>query len=166
MAVANGAAREVSGARGGEAVAARTWTAWGGPDRPRVPVRRNAGKLEISYSSCEFSSLDIHRSSLATVLARLAAAPVVLLLGARQVGKTTLARAVGATWDGPVHHLDLEDPADAVRLTESGLALRPLKGLVVLDEVQRMPELFALLRVLADRRPLPRKALCPAYTLS
>jgi predicted AAA+ superfamily ATPase len=74
---------------------------------------------------------------------------VVALLGARQVGKTTLARELAteanATW------FDLESPRDRARLAEPELVLEGLTGLVVLDEVQRMPEIFQLLRVLVDR---------------
>jgi len=88
---------------------------------------------------------------------RLQDAPVVAILGARQVGKTTLARQVAAAWQEPVHYFDLEDPADRARLSEPGLALRPLRGLVVLDEIQRLPSLFELLRVLADRTQSPAR---------
>ncbi len=56
---------------------------------------------------------------------------------------------------GPAHFFDLEDPVSLARLAAPMSALQPLKGLVVLHEVQRMPELFPLLRVLADRKPLP-----------
>jgi uncharacterized protein len=81
--------------------------------------------------------------------------PVVALIGARQVGKTTLARQVvsGARLSATV--FDLEDPGDASRLAEPMLALRSLTGLVVIDEVQRRPELFQVLRVLADRPSRP-----------
>ncbi len=81
--------------------------------------------------------------------------PVVALIGARQVGKTTLARQVvtGARLSATV--FDLEDPGDASRLAEPMLALRSLTGLVVIDEVQRRPELFQILRVLADRPKRP-----------
>jgi len=82
---------------------------------------------------------------------------VVALLGPRQSGKTTLARSFVA--DGSLNYFDLEDPTSLARLTEPELALRPLKGLVVIDEIQRRPELFPLLRVLADRRPLPARFL-------
>ena len=82
---------------------------------------------------------------------------VVALLGPRQCGKTTLAREFVAP-DSP-NYFDLEDPASLARLAEPDTALRPLKGLVVIDEVQRRPELFPLLRVLADRRPLPARFL-------
>jgi predicted AAA+ superfamily ATPase len=73
---------------------------------------------------------------------------VVGLLGARQVGKSTLARQLE-----PEHFYDLEDPRELARLSDPIAELEPLKGLVVLDEIQRRPELFPVLRVLADRRP-------------
>ena len=80
--------------------------------------------------------------------------PVVGVLGARQVGKTTLARTlVRHHWPG-ANLFDLEDARDVARLTDPLLALEPLTGLTVLDEIQRRPELFPTLRVLADR---PRK---------
>ena len=82
---------------------------------------------------------------------------VVALLGPRQCGKTTLAREFVAP--ASPNYFDLEDPASLARLAEPDTALRPLKGLVVIDEVQRRPELFPLLRVLADRRPLPARFL-------
>jgi uncharacterized protein len=73
------------------------------------------------------------------------------ILGARQVGKTTLARQFAGSFDGPVSRFDLEDPDDLARLAEPGLALDALDGLVILDEVQRRPDLFPVLRVLVDR---------------
>ena len=79
--------------------------------------------------------------------------PVVVLLGARQVGKTTLALQILEQFEGPSERFDLEDPADLSRLTDPRLALGDLRGLVVLDEVQRQPDLFPVLRVLADRKP-------------
>ncbi len=84
--------------------------------------------------------------------------PVVALLGARQVGKTTLARKLAAR-RLDVSHFDLEDPRDLARLDEPTLALEPLRGLVVIDEVQNRPDLFPILRVLADRSPLPARFL-------
>lgn len=77
--------------------------------------------------------------------------PIVAILGARQVGKTTIARAFGERWDGSVTHLDLESAADVALLDDPALALGPLQGLVILDEIQRRPELFPALRVLVDR---------------
>jgi uncharacterized protein len=77
--------------------------------------------------------------------------PVVGILGARQVGKTTLAHQLAARYDGPVTFFDFEDPTDLARMAEPMLALRDLRGLIVMDEVQRRPDLFPVLRVLADR---------------
>lgn len=77
--------------------------------------------------------------------------PIVGILGARQVGKTTLARKLVADRDEPMTYFDLENPEDLVRLTEPMQALKPLRGWVVIDEIQRHPELFPILRVLADR---------------
>jgi uncharacterized protein len=95
------------------------------------------------------------------VLARLEAAlrrsPVVVLAGPRQCGKTTLARKLVPP--GSASYFDLEDPVALARLDEPATALSPLRGLVVLDEVQRRPELFPYLRVLVDRRPLPARFL-------
>ena len=95
----------------------------------------------------------------ATVQRLLRENPVVTILGARQVGKTTLARQVATARRGDVERFDLEDPADVARLGDARLALAPLRGLVVLDEIQRRPDLFPLLRVLADRRPRPARFL-------
>lgn len=82
---------------------------------------------------------------------------IVALLGPRQSGKTTLARQLVAA--DALNYFDLEDPQGLARLTEPDTALRPLRGLVVIDEIQRRPDLFALLRVLADRKPLPARFL-------
>lgn len=82
---------------------------------------------------------------------------VVALIGPRQVGKTTLARRLVDSHSR--NYFDLEDSDQLARLDEPKTALEPLKGLVVIDEVQRKPELFALLRVLADRRPVPARFL-------
>ena len=85
--------------------------------------------------------------------------PVVALLGARQVGKTTLANALMRGWNGETARFDLEDPRDLGQLGEPMLALEPLRGLIVIDEVQLRPELFSVLRVLADRSPSPARFL-------
>ncbi len=91
------------------------------------------------------------------VRAALRRARVVALLGPRQCGKTTLARQFVPA--DSLNYFDLEDPQSLARLSEPDLALRRLKGLVVIDEVQHRPELFPLLRVLADRSPLPARFL-------
>ena len=85
------------------------------------------------------------------VLGLLQRFPVVAILGARQVGKTTLARQIAARFSGQVTVFDLEDPRDASRLADPMLTLEELEGLVIIDEVQRHPGLFEVLRVLADR---------------
>ncbi len=76
--------------------------------------------------------------------------PVTAILGPRQCGKTTLARALAEKL--PCEFFDLEDPVDLRRLSAPMLALENLSGLVVIDEVQRRPDLFELLRVLVDRK--------------
>lgn len=88
---------------------------------------------------------------------RLRTDPIVALLGPRQTGKTTLAKEISLS--RPSYYFDLEDPTVEQRLAEPKTALSPLKGLIVLDEVQRRPGLFSLLRVLADRKPLPARFL-------
>ncbi|MDP9191557.1 MAG: ATP-binding protein [Acidobacteriota bacterium] len=80
--------------------------------------------------------------------------PVVGLIGARQVGKTTLARQV-AEQSTAATFFDLENPAHLAQLADPMLALESLEGLVVLDEIQRVPDLFPVLRVLADRPARP-----------
>ncbi|GAC1433310.1 MAG: ATP-binding protein [Terriglobales bacterium] len=82
---------------------------------------------------------------------------VVALLGPRQCGKTTLARQFVPA--DSLNYFDLEDPQSLARLTEANTALCPLKKLVVIDEIQRRPDLFPLLRVLSDRKPLPARFL-------
>ena len=91
------------------------------------------------------------------VRAALKRSRVVALLGPRQCGKTTLARQFVPS--DSLNYFDLEDPASLARLSEPDTALRPLKGLVVIDEIQRRPDLFPMLRVLADRWPLPARFL-------
>jgi predicted AAA+ superfamily ATPase len=77
--------------------------------------------------------------------------PVVAILGARQVGKTTLARSLVSGRRGRVTSFDLENAEDLALLDDPLLSLRPLRGLVVIDEVQRRPDLFPTLRVLVDQ---------------
>ena len=83
--------------------------------------------------------------------------PVVLLLGPRQCGKTTLAREIARVRNAAYY--DLEDPDSPLRPDSASFTLKPMTGLVVIDEFQRMPQLFELLRVLADRRPIPARFL-------
>lgn len=93
-------------------------------------------------------------STLKTAIKR---SKVVVLSGPRQCGKTTLAREL--LNEESVNYFDLEDPASLARLDEPMTALRPLKGLVVIDEVQRRPDIFPVLRVLADRKATPARFL-------
>jgi uncharacterized protein len=87
----------------------------------------------------------------------LARGPIVSLLGPRQVGKTTLARAVARGHQAVF--FDLENPVDLARLSAPMQALEPLRGLVVIDEIQRLPKLFEIQRVLADRPRTPARFL-------
>ncbi len=85
--------------------------------------------------------------------------PIVAIIGARQVGKTTLARVFLSQTRGPSSYFDLENPEDLARLDDPMLALKDLRGTVVIDEVQRVPGLFPVLRVLADRPGLKTRFL-------
>jgi len=87
----------------------------------------------------------------------LARSPIVALLGARQVGKTTLAREFVAL--DSANYLDLEDPLVTDLMENPMTALQGLKGLVVIDEAQRQPKIFPTLRVLADRPDAPAQFL-------
>jgi predicted AAA+ superfamily ATPase len=88
-----------------------------------------------------------------TVAARLSQLPAVTLLGPRQVGKTTLARSLMTDRTPQPLYLDLEQPEDRARLTDPALFLRGYADrLVVLDEVQRVPDVFEVLRGLIDER--------------
>ncbi len=87
---------------------------------------------------------------LGVIRTALARSPITVLTGPRQCGKTTLARELLS--EDSAGYFDLEDPASLARLDEPMTALGSLHGLVVIDEVQRRPDLFPVLRVLADRR--------------
>ena len=85
--------------------------------------------------------------------------PVVAILGPRQIGKTTLARQFIGRRRGRATVFDLESHEDLAILADPLLALGPLKGLIVLDEVHRRPDLFASLRVLVDEPNAARRFL-------
>lgn len=85
--------------------------------------------------------------------------PIVALLGPRQCGKTTLARMFAQSEAKVVHAFDLEDPRDLARLENPLLALEDLQGLIVIDEVQRRPDIFPVLRVLVDQPDKQRQFL-------
>lgn len=94
------------------------------------------------------------KNDLNNILEHIGDYPVVGILGARQVGKTTIARQIAKIFKDNgenVTFFDLENSEDLSRLNDPMFVLKPLKGLIVLDEVQRKPEIFATLRVLADR---------------
>ena len=92
-----------------------------------------------------------------SVQAALQRSRVVALVGPRQCGKTTIAREFVPV--NSANYFDLEDPVSLARLEEPRTALEGLLGIVVIDEVQRRPELFPILRVLADRQPRPAQFL-------
>ncbi len=117
--------------------------------------------MKIPYAILDFHGMIItmiqRPQLLAAIRAALKRSRLAVLVGPRQCGKTTLARELVPA-DSP-NYFDLEDPAGLARLDEPMTALRGLKGVVVIDEVQRRPELFPVLRVLADRKPLPARFL-------
>lgn len=82
--------------------------------------------------------------------------PIVAILGPRQCGKTTLAKAYRQELSSnhpPENYFDLERPSDLARLSHNPeLTFSPLKGLIIIDEIQRLPELFPVLRVLIDNQ--------------
>ena len=82
---------------------------------------------------------------------------VVSLIGPRQCGKTTMARQFVSP--DSINYFDLEDPFSLARLDQPMVTLQELRGLVVIDEIQRRPDLFPVLRVLSDRSPLPAQFL-------
>jgi len=100
----------------------------------------------------------IERNSLlSTIKTALGRSRVVALIGPRQSGKTTLARQF--VRPDSVNYFDLEDPVSLARLEQPLTALQDLRDLVVIDEIQRRPDLFPILRVLADREGLPARFL-------
>ncbi len=105
-----------------------------------------------------FGMLDRPRH-LATIRRLLRNFQAVAILGARQVGKTTLAQAVAAEFGKRARLFDLETDRDLRLLQDPEPVLAPLRGLVVIDEVQRLPSLFPPLRPLLDRRPVPARFL-------
>src|SRR6266487_4015445 len=100
----------------------------------------------------------IARTTLLTEIRRaLERSRVVALIGPRQSGKTTLARQIVPA--SGVTYFDLEDPTSLARLAQPLTALAPLTGVVIIDEIQRRPDLFPVPRVLVDRKPAPARFL-------
>ena len=85
---------------------------------------------------------NIIRHSLASLNQAFKVNPVVALLGPRQCGKSTLAKQFAKDFKGEVHSFDLEDPQDLFRIENPILALSELSGLIIIDEIQRAPNLF------------------------
>lgn len=79
-------------------------------------------------------------------------APVCALIGPRQCGKTTIALEFSKQYKGPIHHFDLEDDRDLAKLHDPILALGSLEGLIIIDEIHHVPDLFRTLRVLVDEK--------------
>lgn len=122
------------------------------------PSLPGAANHEISAPTARISCMLIERRDAAARLRRaLHRAPVVLLTGPRQAGKTTLSRLVGKS--APECTFDAENPVDATRLADPMLALSGLSGLITIDEAQRIPDLFPVLRVLVDRPVMPARFL-------
>lgn len=121
------------------------------------------GNLDISVISTEYSmyygGMIDREQDVGTVSGLLDRHPVVGLIGARQVGKTTLTKLVEQARGEKAIRFDLENPEDVARLANPMLALKGRRGLVVIDEVQRFPDLFPILRVLADRPGRPARFL-------
>ena len=98
----------------------------------------------------------IERFKYAAVMKSLQTFPVTALLGPRQVGKTTLAKQLAGQYGGSTIYLDLELPSDLNKLQSPELYLREHSdALIIIDEIQRKPELFALLRALVDQERRP-----------
>jgi predicted AAA+ superfamily ATPase len=110
--------------------------------------------LSFNDGISRYNIFVIERASLHnTIQSALARSRVVTLIGPRQCGRTTMAREFVSPTS--INYFDLEDPFSLARLDQPMSALRDLTGLVVIDEIQRRPDLFPILRVLADREPLP-----------
>lgn len=101
----------------------------------------------------------IIRQAEAIVRQKLSQTPAVVLLGSRQVGKTTLARQIAGDWPAGAIYLDLERPSDRLRLEDADSYLRAQQGkLVIMDEIHRAPGVFEILRgIIDDNRQAGRR---------
>ena len=127
--------------------------------RPHVPRPSESNTLHYGNPIPIMQGMIPRRQLAEAVMKGLERAPAVALLGPRQCGKTTLARELAARHPGAVRVFDLEHPADEAALRNPLLAIERLRGLVVIDEVQRLPELYPVLRVLLDRPGTPARFL-------
>lgn len=102
--------------------------------------------------------MDIERNVIEHALELMDFSPVLGIIGSRQVGKTTLSRQLASRMNKPIHYLDMEDPNDRDKLTDPMLYFRPYEDqCVVIDEIQRKPELFEILRPLIDAKREPAR---------
>lgn len=114
----------------------------------------------VNYNAPFYFSRMVPRLLAHDIVTSLRLFPVVALVGSRQTGKTTLARAIAEQVEGGVAFLDLERPSDLTRLSDAELYLSALESrLVIIDEIQRRPDLFPLLRVLVDEPNNERRFL-------
>ena len=127
--------------------------------RPHVPRPSESNTLHYGNPIPIMQGMIPRRQLAEAVMKGLERAPAVALLGPRQCGKTTLARELAARHPGAARVFDLEHPADEAALRNPLLAIERLRGLVVIDEVQRLPELYPVLRVLLDRPGTPARFL-------
>jgi len=102
----------------------------------------------------------IQRTKEATVIGLLSNFPVVAITGARQVGKTTLAKTIAAKTGQKTLYLDLESPRDEGKLVEPELFFERFDNhLIIIDEIQRRPDLFPIIRAVVDRNRQPGRFL-------
>jgi predicted AAA+ superfamily ATPase len=121
----------------------------------QVPPSKST--LYIERSTLNIQGVLPRSHLLSRLRSGLKTSPAVAGRGPRQCGKTTLARQL--TDRSKSTYFDLENPVDLARLSEPMTALASLRGLIVLDEVQRHPDLFPILRVLLDRKPVRARFL-------
>lgn len=110
-------------------------------------IENSKYKLDISTIICHIYLMKLieRKTDLQQIEKLITLFPVVAILGPRQCGKTTLAKQIAYE-----HYFDLENPRDLARLDSPQLALEDLKGLIVIDEIQRKPDLFPLIRYFVD----------------
>lgn len=109
----------------------------------------------IQYTwSCKMIKREILQAQIADSIRKY---PITALLGPRQCGKTTMAKAVSKKTEN--WYFDLENPLDEARLARPQMLFESAKGIIILDEIQRKPELLPVLRVLADKKPLKARFL-------
>ena len=117
--------------------------------------------MKIASKITKFHGQVMHRPvSLQKIVDKFKVTPCVALLGPRQCGKTTQARVIATQYDTPPqNYFDLEKSTDIQRLSDPLLSLGALEGLIVIDEIQAVPELFPTLRVLIDDASLNQQYL-------